>query len=251
MQDPRSDGSHGGAHMAWRWMTTAVRRLVRVPSLALVLGLVAACGGAALPPAQPTAAPAATAASLPAGTYTSRAFAPAVTVTLPEGWRNPTDSPAYWAIYPTGNDYAGIHLFHDPRAASQAETCPTLPEPGVGTLSTELSAWIRGLPGLDVSTPRMVNVGGLRGVEMDVQIASGWTFSCPFAEGLPSVPLFVGTGNDLRWVVAGSEKLRLSLLDVPGGGTVVVDVDAFDGSQWDTLLDAARPIVASMEFAAD
>jgi hypothetical protein len=64
------------------------------------------------------------------------------------------------------------------------------------------------------------------------------------------VPLFVGAEDGLRWVVVGTERLRLSFLDVPGGGTVVVDVDAFDGAYWDQLLGAAIPIVNSFAFAA-
>jgi hypothetical protein len=154
----------------------------------------------------PTPAPATPASALPAGTYTSRSFAPAVTFTLPDGWTNPTDTGTYLALYPAGNDLAGVHLFRDPQAASQAETCPSTAEPGVGTLSSELAAWIRERPGLDVSTPRMVTVGGLRGVELDVRIRSGWAASCPFADGIPTVPLFVGRDGDLRWVVAGSER---------------------------------------------
>ena len=69
-----------------------------------------------------------------------------------------------------------------------------------------------------------MEVGGLRGVELDVAIAAGWAASCPFAEGIPTVPLIVGPNPDesFRWVVAGSERLRISILDVPGGGTVKV-----------------------------
>jgi hypothetical protein len=59
----------------------------------------------------------------------------------------------------------------------------------------------------------------------------------------------VGGDGNLRWVAAGNERLRLSLLDVPGGGTVVVDIDAFDGTLFDELLVAATPIVQSLEFA--
>ncbi len=95
----------------------------------------------------------------------------------------------------------------------------------------------------------MVTVGGLRGVELDLALNTGWTASCPFANGVPTVPLFVGGDGNLRWVAAGNERLRLSLLDVPGGGTVVVDIDAFDGTLFDELLVAATPIVQSLEFA--
>lgn len=222
----------------------------RAAALAAVVAL-AACGGGSVPAPVTTSAPPAAVSALPAGTYTSVVFEPAVTFTLPDGWAKTADQPSYLALYPAGNDLAGIHLFRDPLPASQAETCPTTAEPGVGTLSSELSAWIRDRPGLDVSAPRMVSVGGLRGVELDLRIRAGWVVSCPFANGVPTAPLFVGRDGGLRWVVAGSERLRLSLLDVPGGGTVVVDIDAFADDQWDALLAAARPIVASMEFAAD
>ena len=43
--------------------------------------------------------------------------------------------------------------------------------------------------------------------------------------------------------------LRLDLLDVPGGGTVVVDIDAFDGSLYDDFVKVAAPIVSSLYFA--
>jgi hypothetical protein len=95
----------------------------------------------------------------------------------------------------------------------------------------------------------MVTVGGLRGVELDLALNTGWTVSCPFASGIPTVPLFVGANGDLRWVIAGNERLRVALLDVPGGGTVVVDVDAFDGTLMDGLVAAAAPIVQSLSFA--
>jgi hypothetical protein len=214
----------------------------------VVAVLLAGCGGsgtgaagesqaASLPPA------------LPAGTYTSRAFQPPVTFTLPAGWWIPSDSGDYLGIKPVASDLIGVHLFRDPLAASQDLACRTSAEPGVGTLSVELATWIRGLDGLVVSNPRIATVGGLRGVELDLAIAVEWTASCPFANGLPTVPLFVGPNNSFRWVIAGNERLRLWLLDVPGGGTVVVDIDAFDGSLMDTLLVEGAQIVRSFSFA--
>lgn len=220
-----------------------LRRASWTLAVVLLAGCAAAPGGGAGSPVP--SGPAA----LPPGTYVSRAFQPPVTYAVPAGWWNPSDTGAYFALQPAGSDLTGIHLFRDPRAASQDPACPTSPEPGVGTLSSELAAWIRGLPGLAVSNPRMVTVGGLRGVEIDVAIADGWSVSCPFANGVPTVPLFVGA-DSLRWVVAGTERLRLDLLDVPGGGTVVVDVDAFEGTLWDPLVAAADPIVKSLDFAA-
>jgi hypothetical protein len=72
--------------------------------------------------------------------------------------------------------------------------------------------------------------------------------SCPFAKGVPTVPLLVGKEPGFRWVVAGSERLRLYVLDVPGGGTVIVDIDAFDGELFDAFAVAAAPVVISLQF---
>jgi hypothetical protein len=213
---------------------------------ALVAALLAGCAGA---PSAATPVPTPAPSVLPAGTYTSAAFQPAVTYTVPTGWRIASDSSDYFALQPGDSEITGIHFFRDPLAASQDAACPTTPEPGVGKLSLELATWIRGLPGIIASSPRIVTTGGLRGVELDLALNTGWTASCPFANGVPTVPLFVGADGSLRWVVAGNERLRVALLDVPGGGTVVVDVDAFDGTLMDGLVAAAAPIVQSLSFA--
>lgn len=213
---------------------------------ALVAALLAGCAGA---PSAATPVPTPAPSVLPAGTYTSAAFQPAVTYTVPTGWRIASDSSDYFALQPVDSEITGIHFFRDPLAASQDAACPTTPEPGVGKLSLELATWIRDLPGIIASSPRIVTTGGLRGVELDLALNTGWTASCPFANGVPTVPLFVGADGSLRWVVAGNERLRVALLDVPGGGTVVVDVDAFDGTLMDGLVAAAAPIVQSLSFA--
>lgn len=212
-------------------------------SLALLLA-VAACGGSTATPA----ASSPTASALPAGTYTSTAFRPSVTFTLPDGWVIAEDRPGYFQVRPVESDLVGLHLFRDVFAASQDPACPTTAAPGVGRTSTEIVTWIRGLAGLSVAAPVMVDVGGLRGVGVDIAIAAGWTQSCSFANGVPTVPLLTD-GAGLRWVVAGSERLRLYVLDVPDGGTVIVDLDAFDGDLYDSLLKVGAPIVKSLEFA--
>jgi hypothetical protein len=213
-------------------------------SLALIL-TVAACGGSSAAPSAsgPTSSP------LPAGTYTSTAFQPAVTFTVPDGWEKAADTAPYMLLRPAGSEILGIHLFRDPVAASQDPACPATPEPGVGTTSTELVAWLRGLPGLVVGTPVMATVGGLRGVSVEVGIKPGWTTSCPFAGGSPTVPLIASKTAAYHWVIVGNEQLRFYVLDLPAGGTVIVDLDAYDGTEYDALVKSAAPIVRSMQFA--
>ncbi len=220
--------------------------MLRLCAPALAAAFLAACSSAATPTAggaTPAASP------LPAGTYTSKAFQPAVTYTVPDGWANTDDGTTYFQVRPADSDAVGIHLFRDPKPASQDPACPETAQPGVGGSSIQLATWIRGLPGLVVSEPKLVEVGGLRGTQLDIGIRSDWTQSCSFANGLPTVPLFVGPKGEYRWIVAGSERLRLDLLDVPGGGTVVVDVDAFDGSLYDRFLALAQPVVQGLRFA--
>ena len=216
---------------------TVTRRLA---PLLLAAALVGACTSGGTP------AP----SSMAAGTYTSKAFTPAVTYTVPGGWDNPNDTSDYLDLVPAGSQVGGLYLFRDPQPASQDASCPQSPAPNIiANSSTTLMNWIRGRPGLTVSTPTLVTVGGLPGVELDVAIKDGWTNACPFANGIPSVPLFVLPGSSNPWTMAGTERLRLDLLDRPGGGTVVVDIDAFEGSVIQSLVDAATPIVKSMRFA--
>ena len=207
--------------------------------------LVVACGGGASPTSAPTAVP----SGLPAGEYRSNAFLPPITYALPEGWVVAGDSPDYFGLNPVTSDLVGIHVFRSPRPASQDPDCPTEPAPGVGTTASDLVGWIRARPGLVVGDPVAVSIGGLIGTQIDVGIVDGWLPSCPFANGVPTVPLFVGATDDsFRWVVSGSERLRLNVVDVPNAGTIVVDIDAFDGSMIDPLIEAATPIVESMRF---
>ncbi|MEI8333739.1 MAG: hypothetical protein WCH74_07785 [Chloroflexota bacterium] len=215
---------------------------------ALMVGVLAVGVGSGPAAARPTpTVPLAT--GLPAGTYSSQRFSPGATFTLPAGWEIATDAPDYLLVRPAGSDVVGIHLFRDWLPASQDLACPSTAEPGVGTTSTEIVKWLRERPGLVVSDPRIVTVGGLRGTEVDVGIRDGWTASCPFAGGTPTVPFLVDSGSASQWVIAGGERLRLSLLDVPGGGTVIVDIDDFDGRLMDQLIADAVPIVASLAFA--
>jgi hypothetical protein len=228
------------------------RRSLSILAVVVVVGamLVGALAATTVTgPSTPKPTPTAPQASgLPAGTYTSQRLSPAATFTLPAGWDIATDSPDYLELKPAGSDIAGIHFFLHPLARSQELSCPETAAPGVGTTSTELVQWLRGLPGLVVSDSKMVTVGGLRGTQVDVGIREGWTASCPFADGAATVPLWLDGKGGYGWVAAGNERMRLSVLDVPGGGTLIVDVDAFDGSVIDQLLSDATPIIASLSF---
>lgn len=210
----------------------------------VAVALLAGCGPGAAPTATSTPR-----AAIPAGTYTSSAFRPPITYTLPDGWLIADNAADYVALEPVTSDAIGIRVFRSPRAASQDPACPVTAAPRVGTTAKGLVDWIQARPGLVAGDAVPVTLGGLAGLRVDLAIVAGWTPSCPFANGIPTVAPFVGaTDASFRWVIAGSERLRLTVLDVPGAGTVVVDIDAFDGSLMDGLLPAAAPIVGSLKF---
>lgn len=222
------------------------RGLVPAARSLLIAVLVAACG--VLPGTGATPSPSGP-APLAAGTHTSVAFRPAMTYTVPAGWTNSADDSTYFELMPVLDQNNGIHVFRDWQALSQASDCPFTRQPNVGTSAIELVTWIRSLKGLSVSQPVMVTVGGIPATSIDVRIAQGWTTSCPFANGLPAVPLLIDPATTLHWVIADKEALRLYLLDVPGQGTVIVDLDSFDGDGFQTLLANAAPVVRSLAFA--
>jgi hypothetical protein len=220
------------------------RTPIMVLALFVLSAIAAGCAGA---PA-PTDTPAPTGTLLAPGLHASTVFGEPLSYRVPVGWENPSDSETYFQIRPAGSELAAIHIFLDPFAASQAESCPGERQPYIGTTSSELAAWIADRAGLAVSRPILASVGGLTGVMLDIRIAEGWRPSCPFADGLPTVPLITRAPGGYHWIVAGNERLRLYLLDRPGGGTVVVDIDAFDGRLFDELLRQAAPVVDSFSF---
>lgn len=212
----------------------------------LLVSFVAGCSASSANKASagPTAPPV-----LAAGQHTSAVFQPAITYTLPAGWTNPVDDPAYFELTPALDQSNGIHLFHNWHALSQSADCPYSPEPGVGTGALDLVTWIRSRKGLSVTPPALVTVGGLPATMIDLSVAPSWSQSCSFANGLPAVPLLIDETQQMHWVVAGGETLRLYLVDLPTGGTLIVDLDSFDGVGFPNLLSAGSPIVRSLVIA--
>jgi hypothetical protein len=180
------------------------------------------------------------------GTYTSQSFEPALTFTVPAGWNNPWDTGGEFDLWTPGwSDGAymfghpGLHVVRDPRPEGSGADAT------VGTSALELATWVANRPGIATAGPSPVEIGGLAGYQLDVSIAETWHGSCGDCAGLASVSLFEASGDeeDGIWLVEGQSygTIRLILLDVPDGGTVVI---AIDGNQ----VDAAMPVVDSFAF---
>src|SRR5918996_1253542 len=174
------------------------------------------------------------------GTYTSQRFEPALTFTVPPGWNNPWDTRGAFDLWTPGwdpgttlFDYPGLSVRRDPR-----------PEGGcvdatVSTSAIELATWVANHPAIAAGAPSPVEVGGVTGYQLDVSLADTWRESCP--DGPAAVWLFKDLYLRDPNKYPEFATMRLILLDVPDGGSVLI---AIDGTQ----VDAAMPVVRSFEF---
>lgn len=110
---------------------------------------------------------------LPGGTYSTSAFQPAFSFTVPEGWTNLEDEPGNFMLNRKddsqigrwGGSYVGI--YQNVRAAA---LCKEEEESGVGPGSGDLVAWYRTVPGLEIVGEAPASVGGLNGVTLDLRV---------------------------------------------------------------------------------
>lgn len=192
------------------------------------------------PPAQVCLGP------LEEGTYTSQRFEPALTFTVPAGWNNPWDTRGAFDLWTPGwsdgypedpgsylLDHPGLSVRRDPRPD---EGCSPNADATVGTSAIEVATWVANHPAIAAGAPSPVEVGGLTGYQLDVSLADTWRESCP--GGPAAVWLFEDLYLNEH---PGFATMRLILLDLPDGGSVLI---AIDGTQ----VDAAMPVVRSFVF---
>lgn len=128
--------------------------------------------------------------------------------------------------------------------AAAPDVCLGQPARGVGTSSDAMTSWLSTHPALDATTPRPVTLGAATGSYVDVQIADDWNQVC--AQGLQLV-----TGKPSArqsWSIFGPGKLRIYVLDVPGGDTVTIVIDVPQKSDFHNVIDGAAAFVESFEF---
>ena len=199
---------------------------------------------------------------LEAGAHVSAQFTPFVpfddwtydygrfAYTVPDGWANNEEDRALYVIsrQGTGED-ASIWLLSEETAHSQGADCPeNTTADGVGRSEPELAAWLPTVPGLQLTPAQPVVIGGLNGVTMDASVDPAWTRVCP-GETQPTVELFAdagGRGHDVK--VHGDVPMRIFLLDLRDGRTLVMVLYAIDRPTYEALVPDAMPIINSFQF---
>lgn len=162
--------------------------------------------------------------------YRTETFAPQITYATPAGWSNQEDLPGNFLLLPPGRsidevdagaaDYVGIYS----GASVAAADCAPEPMKGVGLQPDAVVAALAGRPGLEVTAPRAVVVGGLRGATVSIGLKPGTTAGCTVEGGLRIVPLFIGVGPaSVEHAQFRGLRTHLYVLD-NGRSNVVVEV---------------------------
>ncbi|NJD27815.1 MAG: hypothetical protein FIA92_05905 [Chloroflexi bacterium] len=183
---------------------------------------------------------------LAAGTHSTAAVLAPVRYTVPEGWQKPLDVPGAMNLEADGAPANTIiAVWPDWNIMSQS-TCENRPEEGRGRSVEDLLAFLIDHPGLVVSTPERVVLGGLPGVVVDVRRDETWSGPCTNA-----VNLFThqGTINDIGWQdISGDRVNRLWLLDGPNGHVTNVAIEAPNSDAFDAFVEIATPVIESFRF---
>ena len=217
------------------------------------------------PPANPEA-------TLPAGTHLTTRFNPfgdealpgRLSLTVPGGWKVKEDEVTTFLLHrlpdtaqshPTTDTF--VQLLAQPRMVanfSAGASCDSIggPAPGVGSGIDDIVAAIVARPGVVSAPPAVVSIGGYEGRMLDLQLAPSWTGGCGSPDGLKVfVPLLEGSAPKAGPIIIVDQPVRLILLDLRGGRTLVVAIYALGPSQPSALgeqLADVMPVVESFEF---
>lgn len=185
------------------------------------------------------------------GEYRTSTFQPRISYAVPDGWTNMEDLPGnFWLFQEQdnqegarGGSYLGIYRnVHAP-----AIDCREAWEDGVGTTPAELAAWYQTVPGLIVSEPLAVTVGGLDGLQIDFSIEPGGE-ACNFGGNL-GLALIIGDGvSRLHHVISHELDVRLVLLEWGDGNVTIEITNAKEQHSAEEFRSQLQPIIDSLVF---
>jgi len=166
---------------------------------------------------------------LDAGEYTTEEFHPTLTYSVPAGWDNEEDLSGNFLLLPPGADLAGVDAGTSDyigvyTGVKASGGCDGLAD--AGFTPQQVAAVIRHDPDLEVTQPRQTEVGGLRGLVMDIQLTQDPSKDCPsFGEAGHAVPLILGVPpSSLDHAMVDGLTMRLYLL-AHDDGSLAIEVD--------------------------
>lgn len=179
----------------------------------------------------------------------------ALTFTVPAGWSHVADNAnRFWLM--KSDEYArlgsgdvtdaSVYVFGHPQAASQAQGCPSEPQPGVGLSVPALMDFVTSLRSVDSTAPREITINGRSAQWTDLRMAPSWNGTCDWFDG-PIAPLmYANTGVD---GISPTLMMRMVLVDIGHGDTVLIEISVEDPTRWESVVAEGMQIVQSMRFA--
>jgi hypothetical protein len=189
------------------------------------------------------------------GTYETVRFVTPITYTVPAGWANFEDLPGNFLLIPPGgsndgvdagtSDYIGI--YQGVEIAVAVEACRAAPDPEVGRSPEAMLAALAASPGLAVTEPEPVVIGGLEGLSADIRLVEGWEGTCPDAP-FPLVPLTIGgSPAELEHAQIPMMTTRLSILEL-GDTNIVIEISDIDDAPGGIGDPAYEAVIAGLVF---
>jgi hypothetical protein len=184
--------------------------------------------------------------SLGAGVAYAPSLVPRLTLSVPDGnWLAPNDEPDHLLLWTTADNRRRIGLYRDPRALEPDGTQAD----GVGETIPELLAWLGRHPEVTVGSSSPVELAGLEGRAVDLELQSGATSrtdACSQFDEPECFPLFTGETYELGVTVLS--HFRLHFFDVPGGGVLLVTIEAHHAVDLEAFAERASPVLESIQL---
>jgi hypothetical protein len=199
-----------------------------------------------------TPSPSATASPTPAPSpspITSVTFQPVVNLTVPAGWSAEDGDRTFLLNPPAGGSVAGrsIGLMSGPFVTFKDSACEDQAPAAVGTTVANLVASLSGDHRLVVTTPQAITIGGYVGQMIDIGVAPSWTGTCDWSAGKGAVLIVSATTTGPAFGTGGTGRDRYIFLDV-GGSVVAIDIGTPEGTDFETFVAEATPIVQGLRF---
>jgi hypothetical protein len=176
----------------------------------------------------------------------------ALEYTVPEGWANVDDWPAFFTIAPQDESRViDIQLMVDPVPHAQgADQCTEKAEPGVERSAAAFGAWLASLPGLVPTTAEPTTVAGLSGFSVDLEVDASWTTTCPYSNGSPMVSTVtdLDAASGLDWNIGAGAKARYILLDLGEGRALLIKVESATKAAFEDNVEDAMSVIESFAF---
>lgn len=162
------------------------------------------------------------------GTYTTSAFIPAITYTVPDGWVTERDERTEWSIKPAAGRAWVAACTGTIRAVDNVNVLV----PGVGTSAGEVVDYIAARDDITVTRPPTSEIiGGLAAYWMEVRNDT---------EGALAV-----VGPVCGFKLDPQESIRFAIAE-GGDLKVLIQIGTFEGAE--SFLEDATPIVGSFQF---